>query len=378
MKKIYYYSGNSEHPYFKNEYKLLKENFETYPSNPCYEKKITSFQKFKKKSNINSKLYFIGLKIFIFLGIPKVRPIKTRCDYIFSCGFLFQTKTPYVVTFEDSSVFYFHNYNRWNRFITKFLLKRYFKSNKCKYIIPWTNAAKKSFFSIFESKKIREKVKVIYPSITPKIKKIENKKENNLLFIGSNFLYKGGWETYLAFKKLKSKNTKLNIVSDAIPDDLKKIILRDSNVKIYSSIKQKDLENLYKKAKIFVMPTHWDTLGFTFFEAMSYGLPLIGTKHFSTPEIIQDNYNGFTVKNYVSYFDSKNLHQYNRKTIKNFGQLLRNPPQKYIIELSKKMDKIFSNETLWKKFANNSLDLVKSGKFSNEEKALKIKQMFSN
>ena len=53
---------------------------------------------------------------------------------------------------------------------------------------------------------------------------------------------------------------------------------------------------MYLSADIFVLPTMKDHYGVVFLEAMSAGLPLVGTRSFTVPELIEDGKNGFLVE----------------------------------------------------------------------------------
>lgn len=70
------------------------------------------------------------------------------------------------------------------------------------------------------------------------------------------------------------------------------------NVEASTIIKMFELEEMpdvYRGSDVFVLPSENETLGQVFIEAMSCGLPVIGTKVGGIPEIISDSYNGFLI-----------------------------------------------------------------------------------
>ena len=67
------------------------------------------------------------------------------------------------------------------------------------------------------------------------------------------------------------------------------------------------LEEIYPRTDVFAMPTYIDTFGYAFLEAMSYGIPSVGARHFAVPEIIQDDVTGILVNPVLSYFDSAGM-----------------------------------------------------------------------
>jgi glycosyltransferase involved in cell wall biosynthesis len=56
-----------------------------------------------------------------------------------------------------------------------------------------------------------------------------------------------------------------------------------------------EMPDVYRGSDIFVLPSENETFGQVFVEAMSCGLPVIGTKVGGIPEIISDSYNGYLV-----------------------------------------------------------------------------------
>lgn len=382
MKSILYYSGSSRHPFFINEFKNMPEEFKWIPSDEFFKKEKRKFTKRRQRKllNINKIINVEGivLNILIWLGFPKIFILNTEYDNIWSCGYLLKTNKPYYVTFEDVSVFYFHNFRRWNRFISTFLIKKALLSKKCKGIIPWTKAAEKSFFSVFQDKRLRKKTQVIFPSILPKVKEAKEYKDSdkkNVLLVGKAFLRKGGYDLILAFKKLNMKNVKLQIVSE-IPKSIMNEVKDMKNIEIYNNISNEKKEQLFKDAYVYVMPTHMDTLGWTFFEAMSCGVPCIGANHFSTPEIISNNKDGLIVEsNTCSLFDSNGLHKMPKKKSFNHNKELLYPKTEYVNELHSKLKKVLTDSEFRNKLAKNALEKTKSGKMSVERKKREIKEI---
>ncbi|MFH0749450.1 MAG: glycosyltransferase family 4 protein [Candidatus Gottesmanbacteria bacterium] len=57
-----------------------------------------------------------------------------------------------------------------------------------------------------------------------------------------------------------------------------------------------DMPKVYKESDVFVLTSENETFGQVFIEAMSCGIPVIGTKVGGIPEIISDSYNGYLVQ----------------------------------------------------------------------------------
>ncbi len=65
---------------------------------------------------------------------------------------------------------------------------------------------------------------------------------------------------------------------------------------ILKTFRLEEMPNVYKESDIFVLPSENETFGQVFIEAMSCGIPVIGTKVGGIPEIISDSYNGYLVQ----------------------------------------------------------------------------------
>lgn len=64
---------------------------------------------------------------------------------------------------------------------------------------------------------------------------------------------------------------------------------------ILHTFKLHEMPDVYRGSDIFVLPSENETFGQVFVEAMSCGVPVIGTKVGGIPEIISDGYNGYLV-----------------------------------------------------------------------------------
>lgn len=113
-----------------------------------------------------------------------------------------------------------------------------------------------------------------------------------------------------AFSKLSPRypNLKLLIAIGKPPENLKDEFtiayemlqgyIKLHNVEkntILKMFKLHEMPEVYKGSDLFVLPSENETFGQVFIEAMSCGVPVIGTKVGGIPEIISDSYNGYLV-----------------------------------------------------------------------------------
>lgn len=113
-----------------------------------------------------------------------------------------------------------------------------------------------------------------------------------------------------AFSKLSPRypNLKLLIAIGKPPENLKNEFhiayeMLQGYIKLHNvgkntilqTFKLHEMPNIYRGSDIFALPSENETFGQVFIEAMSCGLPVIGTKVGGIPEIISDSYNGYLV-----------------------------------------------------------------------------------
>jgi glycosyltransferase involved in cell wall biosynthesis len=132
------------------------------------------------------------------------------------------------------------------------------------------------------------------PTIEDKLDDVIMRDRNSILFVGKDFKRKGGVILLKAFEKVKKeiKDARLIIVGPR-KDDLK---INQPGVKVIGYLHdKKEVNDLFKRASVFVLPSFCEPFGLVFLEAMAYQLPCIGTTVDAIPEIIEDEKTGFLV-----------------------------------------------------------------------------------
>jgi len=126
--------------------------------------------------------------------------------------------------------------------------------------------------------------------------------ENVILYVG-NFSqgYIKGLDILLkaiALLKEKYPNIKLRIIGDGNINKYMKIINKEKlneNIEILGQ--QKDVQNYYLNAKIFVLPSRSEGMSNSLLEAMASGMPCVATRVSGVEDIIKDSENGYIVEN---------------------------------------------------------------------------------
>jgi glycosyltransferase involved in cell wall biosynthesis len=114
-----------------------------------------------------------------------------------------------------------------------------------------------------------------------------------LLFIGKDFERKGGAVLLEAFPLVRKQipNARLHVVGPlSVTQGLSEGVVIVGRVDDRARMRE-----LVQGASVFVLPTLHDSFGFVFLEAMSMGLPCVGTRLFAIPEIIEDKVTGLIV-----------------------------------------------------------------------------------
>ena len=108
-----------------------------------------------------------------------------------------------------------------------------------------------------------------------------------------------------------------------------------------------EMPTVYRESDLFVLASENETFGQVFIEAMSCGLPVIGTKVGGIPEIISDSYNGYLIQ----------------------------PDDASI--LAQRIEKIMNDKTLREKFIRAGSKTVKSN-FTSEKQFTEFHQTLEN
>jgi glycosyltransferase involved in cell wall biosynthesis len=239
-------------------------------------------------------------------------PIMTKKNWIYTPGH-----------FSSSA-----NFSLLNAPIPKLLriefVKSLLKKDNFKKLIFKSRAGYETLFSYGNIKQdcIIEKATYVYPAIrkVSEEKIIFSKNGLNLLFSG-DFLRKGGVHVVDAFVRIQKEFPDLDIKlrmcslenfrtnNKVLESKYKKLISENKKIMFGYVTREEMLNKVLVETDIFLSPTYRESFGYALIEAMAYGIPVISTKHFAIPEIIEDKKNGYLIdfnhfdfiKNYKGY-----------------------------------------------------------------------------
>lgn len=129
------------------------------------------------------------------------------------------------------------------------------------------------------------------PNVVPGPRDLSAPREKAILFIGRKFVPKGGPTLLEAFALVRRDHpdAKLWIVSQAVPGPL------PEGAVFHGLLGRDALAGLYARASVFALPTLREAFGLSFVEAMSFGLPVVGSRVEAVPEIVSHGETGVLV-----------------------------------------------------------------------------------
>jgi len=262
-------------------------------------------------------------------------------------------------------------------------IKEVLNSNYCRKIICRVNKGKEAFLATF-GEELEEKVEVVYWGAIPKnFKKEYNKERVKILFVNSgnintalHFYAKGGAEVVEAFKALSQKYDNIELViRSGMPQGLKREITKLGRVKVIDKpILWSKLEEEWLSADVFVLPNHVNTPSQVFYDAMSYGLPIVTTDTWANSEIVENGKTGFLIHNPRSarFQEGPILHLTHPEFV---NEIMKGPEPKVVEGLVKVISTLIESPELRSKMGEAARWEVKHGKFSLRKRNEKLKRI---
>jgi glycosyltransferase involved in cell wall biosynthesis len=138
------------------------------------------------------------------------------------------------------------------------------------------------------------KIHVLYPGfdIPPLRPTRESREHVTYLFLGRQPQRKGGDLVLSAFQELRASlpHSRLIYVSDELPAG------EIEGVELRPLVSTAEVASLYARADVFVNPTRAEGFGFTNAEAQGYSLPVISTRRWAIPEVVEDGVTGLLIE----------------------------------------------------------------------------------
>ena len=223
------------------------------------------------------------------------------------------TRRPYLIQFENFLPRVPEDtYIGWlERYLQRRLLKDV-RRGRCLALLAMSEFGRRQFHKQNEAfqgrDEIESKVEVLYPSIGYAADPKPPSPRLQLVFVGFNFMGKGGPALLRAHERLRRDGLPVDthIVSSLTwaPDDflgppsgayveqeLRRLSLE--GVTHHRRLPNAEVLELMRSSDYLVFPTLHDTFGYVAIEALSRGTPVIGTDVCALPELIDDGRSGY-------------------------------------------------------------------------------------
>ncbi len=261
-------------------------------------------------------------KFFDFLGIINVKKCNRKdVDGYLSFNRFLNTNLPYIIYLENPTALYHYSLNRKKSILGKKIISENLENKNLKTIICMSKACYSTIDSVCGEVCSSTDLKVIYPLVPKnqlineeKIKMKSTESELKLLYIsqGIRFVSKGGLEVIESFKQLKELNMEISLtIITSIEDLNSELVEKVKNIDgislINFSFSYSELEHIYSTHHILIHPTSDDSFGLTVLEAMKAGLPVISTRLYAIPEMVEEGINGFLIEPKYWFFDENNI-----------------------------------------------------------------------
>lgn len=315
------------------------------------------------------KMFHLTKNVIGGLGWPNARwftpPKNQPVDLIYAPGHLI-VNHPFVVELDNPLVLTFYEAAFFNHPISRFIIDRLLTSHHCKGVICISQICKKGFLAYFPDPAIAQKTSVVYPYVQLNSYPRRPSKAIRLLFISTTFYLKGGRELVKAYLKLKKSypNLRLTIITKIKPKIRRDYGGIDGIELVEAKYPKEELyQRFYCDADIFVVPSYLDSFGLVFLEAIASGLPVISTKMYAIPEIVEDGKNGFLIDPPLKlwHLDGTTSARYWETDLYDFTERQEFPD--IVVQLEKLLEKLITDHRLRRAFSLHSYELVKHGKF---------------
>lgn len=365
--------GFSSHPVYEDLFKYPPEGV-----NYIFPRKITKEVHYTKKAPLSHRAKLVlwnNYTKFFPCAMPEPEESK-NCDLIHSTNNVMMLgKKPWVMDAESGyGLLAFKNERRKNRFFMYFL-NNTLKQESFKFILAWSKIAERSINTLLKDR-FKKKIVTVYPA--HRIPKKSRDKENEkltILFDARRFEHKGGYELLRAFGILEKKyDLRLNMIS-LFPDEIIKKYSKDKNINlIKANLTREKVLDYYMGSDVFVYPTHIDTFGYVFLQAMAYKMPIVTTRVFATPEIVGKA--GFLIDPILKWTNDKGVVLW--KSDKDYlNAYARFKKETYVKELVKKISILIENKRLRKEMAKNGFREIENGKFSIERRNTQLREIYA-
>lgn len=261
-------------------------------------------------------------KLMDYLGfIQVVSCSDNNYDVIGSFNRFINTKKPYFIYVENPTALFHYRLNRSKTILGRMKINKELSNPSLKALLFMSQACGNTFEDVcghISTHCIRE---VVYPliSLNPNvssdlIKHRTHQSQFELLYIsqGMRFISKGGLEIIEAVKRLRESNIDVRLriitsISDLSHETLNFIHSQDAITLDDFNYSFDEMQKIYANSTILLQPSSDDSFNLTVLESIKSGLPVIASRLYAIPEMVEDGVNGFLCDPHYWFFDRMNI-----------------------------------------------------------------------
>lgn len=261
-------------------------------------------------------------RIMDWLGlIQEIKCIGKNVDIIGSFNRFINSDIPYFIYVENPTALYHYRLDRNKSFFGKRRLNKLINSPMLRGLVFMSNACASTFENV--CCKIPEKIHTdtIYPLVPANplvnealLEERCQRKRFKLLYIaqGIRFVSKGGLEVAEAFKRLREEGLDIELqmitsLHEADSDKIKEVTKIEGITVNDFKLSFEEMLKIYAESSLLLIPTSDDSFNLTVLEGIKAGLPVIGSRLYAIPEMVEDNVNGYLCDPHFWFFDKNNI-----------------------------------------------------------------------
>lgn len=375
---VYFYVGRFGHPFFDEQLRAAPEGFRYEYADREAAASAGPRQIALSGSRLRvprAGLERAGLRVLSHAGYVRRRTLEppSDCALIHSAQQLLRrSPLPYVVDFECLEAFTLYQRVALARPWARRALLDALCQDSCRALLPWSQAAERGLRSAFGEKGaelLAKKTITVLPAICPRASAPAQRTPGPLrvLFVGTAFAAKGGVEAVRAVARARATHDiTLDIVSD-VPTHWRAEVTGAEGVDLHAwPASHEHVLALFERSHILLFPSHMDTLGFVMLEAMSHGVPVLATRHFAVPELVEDGVSGLLVDGENTLYGEDGLCRFNHTLPppRAFRRSLAAPSQAYVERLAGALARVCEDRSLHERLAAGALARVTDGPLS--------------
>jgi glycosyltransferase involved in cell wall biosynthesis len=367
VETVYFHVGRFGHPFFREQLHSAPDGFEyrTASEGDARAPRRIALQgaRLQWARGAAERVAIRGLSYAGYVRRVAIEPVP-GCSLIHSAQQLLRDPpVPYVVDFECVEAFCLYQ---------RVALIAALADERCRFLAPWSQAARRGLEIALgpdAAKLLGSKMATVLPAILPRSDRPAVRRPGPLrvLFVGTAFEAKGGVEAMRALDKARaSHDIVLDMLSD-VPPRWQAEVSRTAGLTAHPwPAPAAKVRELFEAADVLLFPSHMDTLGFVMLEAMAHGVPVLATRHFAVPELVEDGVSGILVASENPLYGSDGLCRFERTLPppRSFRRALATPSAAYVDRLAEALVRLAEVPGLHERLAAGALARVTEGSLS--------------